>query len=475
MIITANLFITKIEDGSIEGIDISDKKQYIGHFFTDADINKMPKKEKPKGFKSEKISQDMLLKMLETSNNFNERDTKVSDKIEKEIENSVILKSLSKYIQRCKDDEEEILAEEVSVKIKESEVSEFLGFEKITHKNFKEALSLMEEKNKEAIDSITLKVNESYNISVNTPIVFTGNLTKDNEIHSKNAYVDANGELTSRVNFYSSGIRGNYFEDPLMMALSINKKTYNEKTWFEYNIDSFFLTPEKVFHLIKRSKNTILKSEQDLLISFQLKNKNSKENDSIVELNTILNNYREESKEVKDKKSIFKKYSKDIINTLDKINDSIQEDFKTFQENYDIKLPIKNNFELEQNIKDYINKEMNVFKNINKKLLEELVDLREKTSDKKREEIATNLERYTLSLYEKGFEKIDKFSTYFRIAGFKDNDNDGYGFITDVPGSSRKVKNFIGFSVNIKQFSEVKEEVFEELNRIKEDIKAKLK
>lgn len=471
MIVTANLLIKKIGNGMIEGMDITDKKVYIGKFFTDADINKMPKKEKPRGFKSVQVEHDMLLEMLDNANNFNEREKKVEDKIKEEVEISPILKSLKKYITRLEDDEDDIKNDGDSLKIKEEEIQELLECKKVDEDNFDAIYSKIKEEYESAMKDIEQKINDGYNISINSPIIFTGNLTKESEILSKNAYVDVDGKLTGRTSFYSAGVRGDYYSDKLLMALRIEKKSYQDKVWYEYLIDGEFLTSEKVSNIIKRDIATLEKTGQDLLINFSKKEK-ATEIDEIEEFNKLVNDFNEKAKGSSKRKEVFEEYKDACISKLDAIktlNDESIEFSNNLINNYDIRLPIKNNYELEQNIKEVIAKEFNVFKNINKKMFQELVTLRSSLNkdNKTEEEIKVSLEKYVMDLYETEINNISKFGTYFRIAGIKDTQNTGYGFITEVAGSSKKVKNFIGFSPNLEELENAKQTIFNKLNELK--------
>jgi len=477
MIVTANLLIKKIENGTIVGMDITNKKLYTGKFFTDLDLNKMPNKEKPNDFKSTEISHEMLLEMLENSNNFNEREKKVSDKIKEELDNSSILKTIQKYISRMEDDKEDILSEETTLKIKEEELQNSFGCKTINNENYDAIYSKMKTEYDKAIEKIKQNVNDGYDISINSPIIFTGNLTKDEVILSKNAYIDLSNKLTGRTSFYSAGIRGDYYKDNLLMAVRIDQKLVNEKKWFEYIIDGEFLTQGKLTSLIKRTLSTIHKTNQDLFISFVAKNKEF-EVVEIKELEEVISKFNTEAKGSQKRKEIFETYKEEIVSKFEDIKLKIEESNVYSQniiDNYDVKLPIKNNYELEINIKEIINAEIKAFKNINKKMIDELVELRTKnnSNNDSTETIKNNLENYIYKLYETEINKISKYGTYFRIAGVKDVNNDGYGFITEVAGSSKKVKNFIGFSVCIEELEKGKQTIFDTLNGMKEKIKVK--
>ena len=122
----------------------------------------------------------------------------------------------------------------------------------------------------------------------------------------------------------------------------------------------------------------------------------------------------------------------------------------------------------------FVDKEFKVFKNINRKFLNEIVDLRLQQGDKSIEKIKEDMENYIKSKYKEMIVKKGLYGTYFRVAGMKDKSNEGYGFITEVPNASKKVKNFIGFFMNIKNLKDVKTDLFNSLQKIKENIEKSL-
>jgi hypothetical protein len=471
MIVSANLLIRDLKDGILIGEDITDGVLYNGKFSTDIDINKMINKERPKFFKNKQVDQKMLLEMLEISNKFNDRDKKVNEKIELELKNNSFLKEVKKSISRLEEDKEYIFGEdEEEVKFRNKELIDFIETKIVNKNNFEVVYSKLKELYISTTEKLKKEVNLSYDIGINCPVVFTGNLIKDNEtILSKNAYVDLKGNLTGRNAFYSAGIRGDFFEDDLTIILTIKKET--EKS-YSYIAKGKYLTKNKTFNIIKRNINTIEKIETDLLISFIKKDKNNQ----LKEVEKYINLVKDFHSKINDKvkrKDIFKNYKNDIINVFKEINNLIENE-EGYCENlnkiYDIKIPILNNFELEKNITEMVNKEFNLFKNINKKFLNELIELRSKKGDKTKEKIREDMELYIKKQYETKINEKGLYGTYFRIAGRKDFDNTGYGFITEVPKASKKVKNFMGFFINIHNLKLLKEEIFNDLSKIKEKL-----
>jgi hypothetical protein len=474
MIISANLLIKELKDGVLTGEDVSDGKIYLGNFSTDIDINKSIKKQRPKFFKNKKVDQEMLLKMLEISNNFNDRDKKVQDKIDLELSENKFLKEVKKSIEKLDDEKEYIYGEdEDEVKFRNKDIVDFIKTKAVDKENFNEVYKKLENLYEIEFNKIKDNINKSYDINVNSPIVFTGNLISDDKtILSKNAYVDFDGNLTGRNAFYSSGIRGNFFDDDLTIILRIEKVNND---YYKYIVPGNYLTKEKTFNIIKRNLTTLDKVKTNLLVYFIKKDKESKDNiEEIEKYNNLIRKFREESKDQKEKiNEIFLKYKKDIIEILNKIKENIKENdeySEKLNQLYDIQLPILNNFELEKNIKESIDKELNLFKNINKKFLDELVELRTKTSDNDVKKIKEDLELYIRKEYEKRIIEKGLYATYFRIAGRTDFNNDGYGFITEVPNASKKVKNFMGFFINIANLKQLKFEIFETLSKFKEKL-----
>jgi len=474
MIVSANLLIRDLKDGILVGEDVTDGNIYKGKFNTDIDINKMINKERPKFFKNKQVDQKMLLEMLEISNKFNDRDKKVNEKIELELKENSFLKEVKKSIEKLEDEKEYIFGEDKDeIKFRNKEIVEFIGTKVVDESNFDSINSKLNTLYDDTIEKLKKSVNLSYDIGVNCPIVFTGNLIKDNEtILSKNAYVDLKGNLTGRNAFYSAGIRGNFFEDDLTIILTIKKET--EKS-YSYIAKGKYLTKKKTFNIIKRNINTIKKIETDLLISF-LKNN---QKDTLKEVENYIEIVKEFHSKINDKvkrKDLFKEYKDRVLNALTEINNQIEnsEEFlKNINEFYNIKIPILNNFELEKNIAEMRDKEFNLFKNINKKFLNELIELRSKSGDKTKEKIKEDMELYIRKQYEIKINEKGLYGTYFRVAGRKDFDNTGYGFITEVPKASKKVKNFMGFFINIQNLKTLKEEIFDDLSKIKEKLEKK--
>lgn len=303
MIITSTVFIKEIKDGKIVGVDLTDGKEYNCEFFTDIDITKCKNKERPKNFKSEKVSQEMLLGMIENANNFNERDTKVADKLKESIENSETLNAIKKMIEKLEDEKSFVFDEDEDIRIVNKDIQERFNVKKVNKENYDEIYKGLKDFFETEKDLIKSEINENYDFVINSAITFTGNLV-DNVITSKNAYVDQNGKLTDRNSFYSPGVRGNYFKQDLTMALKVIRREKDNNVWWDYIIESQYLNKNKIFNLIKRNINTIEKTGKGLLIYF-LKNDSETKLEEIEKFNELSKEYNDKVADSKEKDKVF--------------------------------------------------------------------------------------------------------------------------------------------------------------------------
>ena len=479
MIVTANIFIDKIEDGEIIGRDITDNKQYTCRFFTDEDISVT--KRRSKNFKSEKVTQEQLLKMIQNANDFPEREEKVKGRIAEALSANETAKEIDKTISRLEDDKEDIFEDDDVVKIKDKKnLLTFLDdSEKTVNKeNFDSVLEKLKRKKEKTFNAISEEVNKKYNIWVNSAVSFTGNLDDDGKtIVSKNAYLDKDKNITERKGFYRFGVSGDFFKDhDLNIAIKVVKN--KKKTRWLYIAVSEFLTSKKVYNIIKRNYNTLENNDRELFILFLKKNETVNDVEEVKEYNSLVDAYFKDIKDTskEERAKIWKSYFSKFKEALKKLKENVEKDEKVGEkiaQTYNISLPILNHYELEKNIDNEIERQMKIFKNIHGGFLHKLAEARANQSNSNYDEVYKNILKYIEDELSKELRSNGVFGLYYYIAGRTDTKNDGYGFITEIENARKKVKNFDGFFVNIAQLKKIKNKIFNYLKGVQKALDKK--